>query len=55
VPFAKPVSAFEQPWQVRLQAPSQQKLSLQNPAVHSLAALQLAPLAFFGAQLPAAQ
>ena len=34
VPFDRPVTAFEQPWHDKLQAVSQQTLSLQLPLLH---------------------
>jgi hypothetical protein len=54
-PSARPVVAFEQAWQARLQALSQQTESRQAPLLHSLAAPQLLPWVFFFAQAPLAQ
>jgi hypothetical protein len=49
-PFARPVVAFEQAWQARLHALSQQTPSRQAALLHSLAAPQPLPWAFFFAQ-----
>jgi hypothetical protein len=42
-------------WQVPVHAPLQQYPSTHRPLVHSTAAEQVPPLAFFAAQVPALQ
>jgi hypothetical protein len=56
VPVARPVFALLHPWHERLHCPAQQIPSLeQNPLVHWVAAVQVAPVAFLATHAPDAQ